>query len=584
MLDALPPIVLAAVAVGAAALWQWAGTALMLSAVPRELSDGWRIALAAALWLPVSGAAAMALSLVHLAGRASLLAGTAVVLLASIPNARWLLQQARSGFASLLAGASRTERFVVGGALFVQVVFILFAAHPQRIYDQLNYHLVVGELVARDGQPFTGAWDPHAMFAGVVEWGLAWHRSWGGSKLFFHGLAQMAVYFATVPALILAGLLLARPTPLWFAALCLALPGVVPENSILRMAKSDGVVLTLVALALCVLPRSTPAALGLCLLSMACKLSAFHGALALGAAAVAVGYRRGAPWLALLGAAALAVQLSKNAVVFANPVYPALGALFPSWATDAWTEQYWRGFAFEHLPRWRGWLGPFFFLLPARVLAGMLLIAAVWQRPRQVKPIVVFAASYAVLWPLFYGGTIPARFVSPFSAGLIVLWWLLVAGLAQPARRRVEILSLLLAVTVCGLGWAAMNIVKWNRASAVDAYAMQWPRIHTARALQPLLEPTDTIVADAPEKFFFDAKLLYEEPLSPRERAILQGLREDAARTAAEYKVKAVIVDAGHPMSPGMQRIWDALRSRGKVLELPPDRVLFSECYFCPPR
>src|SRR5207302_2073587 len=123
MLDALPPIVLAAVAVAAAALWQWAGTALMLKAVPRELSDGWRIALAAALWLPVSGAAAMALSLAHLAGRASLLAGTALVLLASIPNARWLLQQARRGFASLFDGASRTERYVVGAALFVQVVF-----------------------------------------------------------------------------------------------------------------------------------------------------------------------------------------------------------------------------------------------------------------------------------------------------------------------------------------------------------------------------------------------------------------------------------------------------------------------------
>jgi hypothetical protein len=99
-----------------------------------------------------------------------------------------------------------------------------------------------------------------------------------------------------------------------------------------------------------------------------------------------------------------------------------------------------------------------------------------------------------------------------------------------------------------------------------------------------LLEPADTIVADAPEKFFFDAKLLYEEPLSPRERAILQGLRENGPRTAAEYKVKAVIVDAGHPMSPGMQRIWDNLRNRGRVLELPPDRVLFSDCYFCPPR
>jgi len=584
MFDALPPIVLASAAVLAAAAWQWSGTAVMLYTVPRSLGGAWRIALAACLWLPVSGAIAIALSLAHLAGRTSFLIGTAAVLLASLPNARFLLQAARRGWRALMGDVLPKERWLVRGALFAQLVFIVFAAHPQRIYDQLNYHLVVGDLVVRDGQPFTGAWDPHAMFTGVVEWGLAWHRSWTDSKLLFHGMAQIAVYFATVPALVLAGLLLGKPSPLWFAVLCLALPGVVPENSMLRMAKPDGVVLTATVLALAMLPQSSPVALGLCLLAMACKLTAFHAALALAAAALVSGRRRGEPAIALLGGAALALQLGKNAIVFANPVYPALAAAFPSWASDAWTENYWRGVAFQHgASRWTGFLGPFLLLWPGRVLAGMLLAAGgalLWkrQRPGDVRPVLVFLAVYAVTWPLFYGGGIEPRFVSAFSAGLLVLWWLFRASLPH---RAVEIISLCLAITVCGFGWAVMNIAKWNRGAAVDAFAMEWPRIRTARALQPLLDPRDTIVADAPEKFYFNARLLFEDPLSPRERGILEGLRRDPWRTAQLHRVKAVIIGADHPMTPGMQKIWNALQPRGRVLELPPDRVLYSDCFFC---
>src|SRR5439155_14325815 len=132
--------------------------------------DAWRIAIAAFLWLPISGAVAIGLSLVHVAGRASLLAGTALVLAASLRNSRWLFVAVPKGWRALMADARPWERWLVRGALLVRAVFILFAAHPQRIYDQLNYHLVVGDLVVRDGQPFTGAWDPHAMFTGVVEW------------------------------------------------------------------------------------------------------------------------------------------------------------------------------------------------------------------------------------------------------------------------------------------------------------------------------------------------------------------------------------------------------------------------------
>jgi hypothetical protein len=576
MFDALPPAALATVAVVAAAAWQLAGTAVMLYLVPRALPDGWRVAVAAAIWLPISGAIAMALSLIHLAGRASLLVGTALVVAASLKNVRWMLRQPMS-----LENTKSWEKWLVRGALLAQLVFIFFATHPQRIYDQLNYHLIVGDLVVRDGQPFTGAWDPHAMFTGVVEWALAWHRSWTGSKLLFHGLAQIAVYFATVPALILAGLLLGRPSPVWFAILCLALPGVVPENSILRMDKPDGLVLTLVALALALLPRSTPAALALCFLAMACKLTAFHAALALGAAALATGFRRGGAFpLLLAGVAAFALQLTKNALVFGNPVYPALGSIFPSWATDAWSEEYWRGVAFQHLSRWTGWLGPFLLLWPGRVLAGLLVATLVFTRkkPQGLRHVLVFLAAFAITWPLFYGGYIQPRFVSAFSAGLLVLWWLLHENAPD---RRAEIISVCLAITVCGFGWALMNIAKWNRHSAVDAYALQWPRIHTARTLNPMLDPNDTVVADAPEKFFFGAKLLFEEPLSPRERAVLEGLRTDPARTAALWRVKAVIVSADHPPSPRMQKIWDVLKDRGKVLEVPPDRVLFSDCFFC---
>jgi len=112
--------------------------------------------------------------------------------------------------------------------------------------------------------------------------------------------------------------------------------------------------------------------------------------------------------------AALALQLAKNALVFANPVYPALGGIFPSWATDAWTEEYWRGVAFQHLSRWTGWLGPFLLLWPARVLAGMLLVAGTPVRVLGAGLSIATALGVAAIWFEPYRRARIFSFVNPW--------------------------------------------------------------------------------------------------------------------------------------------------------------------------
>jgi hypothetical protein len=602
--DTLPPIIIAAVAMAAGSAWQCAGTVVMLHALPRSLAPGWRIALAWFLWLPVSGAVVLGLCLAHVAGRAPLALGSGLVVVIALvsPNRRFLLDAAKKAIHSVLNDTRRWERWLLVGGFAILGLNFLYAAHPQRIYDQLNYHLVVADLIVREGNPFSGAWDVFVLFTGVVEYGFAWHRSWTESGLLFIALTQVAVFVATIPPIILAGMLIARPTPRLLGLLSTALPGVVPEGTILRMAKPDALMVVGVIIGLGMLIAGEPIGfiglLGIGALLLSCKLTAVHAAIGLAAAAVFL--RPRAPpskreWVAFLALAfgAVALQLTKNALFLGNPLYPAADKLFPSWASDARTADYWHGIAFDAQPRIAGLLGPFFFAWRAWALVGMVAVstaAIAWTRcrgnigdpPPPLRGTWAFLASYSLAWPLFWGARIFARFVSPFAGGLLVLLASLLARLDVRNRRMIEVLCLCFAIPVCGVGWSAINIVRWNAHSAEDAYALQWPRLRTARALQPLLSSSDTVVADAPEKFFFHAKLLYEEPLSPRERAVLDELGRDPIRVAAKYQVTAFIISASQPMSPRIHAIWDALQSRGQVMSMGPDRVLFSACHFQP--
>jgi hypothetical protein len=623
----LPPLCLALVALASALAWQVAGALALLPLTPRSLAGRWRLALAWLGWLPVSGAAVLALVLLGVASRTVLLGGTLVVgafALVSARQARPFVAEARHAFAAWVAAAQPYERWLWRIGVAMQVIAWLFAAHPQRLYDQITYHLVVGQLVVRDGQPFSGAYDPHVSFAGLVEYALAWHRAWGGSRLFYNAVGQVAVMAATVPVLVACGLWLGRASLGLLGLLCIALPGLIPECLMLRMAKPDGVIMTGAVLLLAMLARAPEgwryAALAVAGMMLGCKITFGHAAIALAAAFVVARPPQGRlrEWipLSIMGLSCVSLQLGKNAARFGNPVYPTAASLFPSPWSDATTQAYWTQIAFGGESRLTGWLGPFLLGRDGGALVLFVLAAAalvLWRRhqsqlaspkasasltpavaaraPANATPAqsaahrplaaaIAFLAVFWATWPLFYGGHIEHRFIAPFSGGLFVLFVLLEARLGDADRRRLLILCACAGVLSAQFDRSLPGLWRYDTRSAEAAYLLQWPRLQTAETLNPELKPGDTIVADKPDKLYFDARVLFTAPLSPQERAILEELRRDPIAAALRYRVKALVVYRERPVEPLMQAIWQGLKSRGELQQIGPDRVLWSPCYF----
>lgn len=603
----LPTGLLAVMALALALAWHVAGAVALVRFMPSRLPASDRMALAWFSWLPISGTVVLALVLLGWASRGLLICAAGLLPALSLlgwPSVRPVLRQARSAWHRWRATATPGERWLGRLGVAMQGVACLFAALPQPLYDQLNYHLLVGHLVVRDGQPFAGAWDPHVGFSGVIEYALAWHRAVVDSRLFFNGVAQAAVMLGTVPVLLWCGLRLGRASLGLFATLLVLLPEVVPESTILRMAKPDGVVLAGVVLLLTLLVRSpegwrSVAAPVTCLL-LASKLTFGHALIGLAAAFAVAKPTQGRireSWpLLILGALALGLQLLKNGLQFGNPLYPGAASLFPSAASDAWTVAYWKGVAFSGESRLSGWLGPFLLILRrgAPLYAIVILAAAFtgwrWRQQRlaaseagDIRALIVimaFLVAYWASWPLFYGGHVLARFVASFSGGLLALFFLCHSRLDVPDRRLLQIACACLGLLTSRLDRTLAQLWQLGRRPAYEAYATQWPRLRTATAINPELLPEDTVVADRPEKVYFDARLLFEEPLSPQERAALEALRRTPVEAAGRYRIKALIADSGRPLSATMQALWRGLEPNGEVRQLGADRILSSPCYF----
>jgi hypothetical protein len=547
--------------------------------------------------------------LLGVASRTLLLLGTLAVVAAAFFSWRLaapVVGRARAAMAELYANASPLERWLWLGALALQAIAWIFAAHPQRLYDQLNYHLVVGDLIVRQGQPFY-ALDAHVSFAGVIEYAFAFHRAWTDSRLAFVALAQVAVMAVTIPLLIGCCLRLGRGSLGLFAVLGLALPGLIPETFMLRMAKPDGIALTAAVVLLALLVDAPAgwrhAAIALSAMFIACKLTFVHAIIGLTAAwAVArppSGKRR--EWLPLVavGLACAALQFGKNALLFENPLYPMAATIFPSPASDEATSVLWRLVAFENNSRFTGWLGPILVGRDGAALLLLVLVAAsfaLWSRwrglpqsssaddARRSATVGAFLLAFWVVWPLFYGGTIAPRFTGPFWGGLLVLFVLLFARVNDLVqKKRLLVVCATIALFSSQLDRSVPGLVRANLTSAEEAFAQQWPRLRTAALLNSRTRPLDTVIADRPEKLFFDARLLMHDPLSPRERAMLEDLRQSPLAAAERYRVAALVVDTTHAPAPMLTELWKRLAAHGHVLHVGPDRILVSPCYFRSP-
>ncbi len=591
---------MALVAITLAGAWQIAGTLALFRLTPRPLGESKRLLLAWSLWLPVSGVAVLALVLAHLASRGVLLAGTVIVLLiaaSSASIARAAVARLRLRWTEWRATATPAHGWLFGGGCLLQIITWVHAGHPQRMIDQVNYHLVVGHLVVRDGQPFTATSDPHVFFSGIVEYGLAWHQAWTHSTLLFVALAQVAVMLATVPVLIACGLIVGEQSLVLLGVLLFAIPAVIPEATVLRTAKPDGIILTAVVLLLTFLAEETEGwlllATAVLALALAAKITAIHAAIGLAACCAVWRPRRGRPAdfvpLLVIGLAALALQWGKNAAYLGDPFYPVGAGITGSPAWDDTAREYWNTVAFDGRPRWSGWLGPLLYAWRGGTLVACVVAALVCSRgarePRRSRflhALLAFAGAYVLAWPIFYGDRISPRFLAPLTAVVLVIWWSLQPGGGARFRPWLWTTCVVAALLTSQLDVIVPRLSRWDRVSAAESYAQQYSKFRTATALGPELGVNDALIADRPEKLLFEARLICDSPYSPRDRAELEELRQHPAEVARRLRLKAIVVDGAEPMSASIAAAWKALEPHGTERRIGSDRVLWSSTYFQP--
>ncbi|MBN1959960.1 MAG: hypothetical protein JW841_03365 [Deltaproteobacteria bacterium] len=608
----LPPFLLIIPIIAIAIGWQIIGTLAILPIIPRVLSSGWRLLLAWFCWLPLSGAIVLALVLAGFASRNVLLVGTFIIFLIALlswrlSNTKPTILAAYKSFKNWKSQAKKYELWLWRGGVALQAIIWGYVAHPQKMFDQLGYHLVVGHLVVRDGEPFSGVLDPHIHLAGILEYAFAWHYSWFDSRMFINGVAQIAVLAITVPVIIWCSLRLGRASLGFLGLLFILLPGVLPESVILRMVKPDGVILTGVIVLLTLLIDSPvgfmAAGIGVGGMMLGCKFTFAHATLGLFLAIIIakppIGRLR--PWLPLIivGLLCFALPLYKNYLLFENPVYPALIAKFPSQITGQWTRNYWNHQAYVGRSALTGWLGPFILTRRAASLYGCLFVAAFFiflnWRKRQNKLVlesrwrqaliitVAFIIGTWLFWPLFFSGKVTARFVSGFFGGVFVLWLLLQRLIADSQRKYFFIACTCIGLLASHFDRILPNLILWNLHSTKEAYAMQWPRLKSAIVVNASINnKSDVILTDHSNKLYFDGRVLYEEPLGLAQRAMVAEITQNPVDAAGRFKLAAIVVSANRSMSPRMQYIWDTLEPNGKIIDAGNDRVLLSKHYFQP--
>ncbi len=611
ILGAAPPFVTAAgVAVGVG-LWQALGACLLARfydrTARRKLGPAWALLLGWATWLPVSGALSLLLALAGL-GRPWVYRGLAAVLaLKAIPA---FMEYARLAWRQLERPRALVWVWALAG--LVKATELAYAAHPQRQYDQLNYHLLVAKLLLDGGAIPVGHFDTPLFIAGPVEYAFAWVRALVPSDLFELGAGQFWVYFAAIPAAIMAIVLGARNAAketraqLALVAL-LVLPAVLPNEEFVRLAKPNASLLagSFVILAAMTARREifVAVATGLGLMMIAVNQTFLHAALALVVVAVAVPSLRRrlrvsalarAPGLVVLGVLCLTVAVVKSQVLTGTPFYPSSARFIASPLANEWTLMFWGSVAAAgETTKWSRFLGGLALIWRSPALAGWLALSlggAAWcgrRRLRRLWPLTVFVAAYALTWPLFYGYQIGGRFVAAYFGGVVMLGCgaLLVA---PPRLRRLLVFVAVLASATCfGLDVMMRKLFLWNRGTLNAAVELQFPRFATARWLDRKVKPEATIIVDDPAKFFFDMRV-FHSTLSPREQELWARLQTTPQEAAAETGLTALVARRAHLAesdTPGSMEgpilaVWRKLEPFGRIAYIGPDAVLYSNCGF----
>ena len=604
MMDALPPLAHALLAILTTGLF-CAGGALPLSLMLRPfLGPVSSLLIAWISWPVLAGALVAALSL------AGLEAGPVLLTLfaALLPGALLIVahRDLRRRLAPALIrpfpdGLQRRHALLLPG-LVHQGLFLLMAAHPQRLYDQLNYHLVVGRNLLQYGRVDAGVGDPHVLMTGMLEYAAAALRYGVDDPLLAIAQGQVLTWFMTVPVILVA---LAGLWPegrsgrsAFLAVALLIVPALLPDyGTDFRLAKADACLLAWAMVMLYVLLRERPQRLPLLLaptaIGLAMKITALHYLLAL-LPLFFLRARPGLPWRSLLiclpFCLPFGVFLLKNTLWLGNPVYPAQLPFFPSPVVDGAAMEYWRSIRLAGESGGRDLFGILTWPLRGPVLllipAALFLLVRRQATPEtdrrltgRLRGCLLTAAAFTLVLPLFFSGQVYTRFLYPGFAPLLAMLPLLAArgrGLTTPAA----LLLLLPCLAFSRMDLNLRRMVNWNQTDAVTHMMNQEGFYAVARTVNPMSRPGDHVLTwvDSVRYFFRAGVILADHPPSPNERRMTRDFHRDPVAAAATHRIMAIIWHEDRMATAAA--LPPRLRERCEFFRFGKTRACISTCYF----
>ena len=594
-LDQAPPTIIALLAWLHLGLWHLSGTCLLQRLFkPLPIPNNYQFLLAFLFWMPTTGACALLLHLLGLGEIWFLRAIIALVLVSALPKVYRLTQ--------LLPKNLPKAKFFWLLALLLAIE-AFYSAHPMRLYDQLDYHLVVAKRYFQPQDLFTANIAPTTYLSSLTEFSFVWFRAVVDNDLYVTGISQLfSLLGGAGPVLLGAGILAYEKKRMdLFLLLFSFFPFLIPDNDIFHIAKPDAYIAAAAAVYLLLAFKFPKAKLWLftafSLAFVPVKLTFAHFVLAMGPCLLLFWqkpdhYKNWTPllWLSLSFSLCF---FAKNLLHTGGPLYPASLTFMPSDLHGDVARAYWQEikFGLPMEPFIERLKGPFMILMGSYELIIWLLMVAILifirRKKKQVsltKEAYVFLVLYWLIWPFFFHSQIYTRFVLPFIFSIGVLVFVSLQKSA-PIPKWLLAASCLLALASSHVDVSLRKIISFSQMPAHKAMADQWPRYETSLFFQKN-GPGDLVILDRPPKAYFPTNIL-EGNLVPRQRNLWQSFINNAQKTAKKHSLIGIVrqnpkIPHSYPdprMGP-VDDVWDRLRPYGKVYLIGEDEVLYSPCYF----
>ena len=416
------------------------------------------------------------------------------------------------------------ETMVRNWALMLLLVFsAFFAAHPQWLYDQFAYHLVVPKFILLEGSPYERIADMHLFYTGPFEFSTAWLGSLVYNETALVGLVQVYTFlvFLGIVGCVVMGLntweASVRSIFSWGLFVALSLVWVYPDQALIHQAKPAGLILAIfmcIFAVLRVFPQAPflTLAIGLAALVPSLKLTGLAGCLALIPVLLFEIYRSkrlkvGWNPIFTLGVIAFGLTGWFRLKGGATPFFPVDLQL---WENNGFAMSF--GFWYKDqtlIDKLMGvltYLGQELYLLP---FLGCIIFG-IWRQGgirdiETFKSLFLFLGAFVCIWPFVFWDGVYARFVVPFTAALYLgalFAWL---ELRSNKIQKVALALLGIAAILHGqLDVKAIRLMRFNQ--AVDA-RQSLNEIHPvpgSRFLNAELGNPMVVLSDENTKYFLN--------------------------------------------------------------------------------